>query len=186
MLRLFHDRRHAGEILADALTPYVMQYPHLFIIPNGGVPVALPIVQKLYRESGRVQYDLLPVKKIHIPHRPVGFGAVTLTGEILLNAPLVTRMKLSPFDIQELASLTLDEINHRKQEYGIKDKNFNLKGRITIIIDEGLPSGITMIAAITSLQKFKPSRLIIAVPTASKIAIDRISSHIGEIICNIV
>jgi putative phosphoribosyl transferase len=180
---MFRDRIHAGEILADLLRPYIKRDPYFFVIPNGGVPVAIPIIKLFYELNSKVDFQLLPVKKIHLPQRSSGFGAITIDGEVLLNGPLITRMKLPPAEIQSLTESTLKEINQRKLDYAIEPLSDDLTKKVVVIVDEGLPTGITMMAAIKSLQKFHPFELIVAVPTASQLAIDRISPYVNTIIC---
>ena len=180
---MFHDRIHAGEVLAELIEPYVKEPNHFFIIPNGGVPVALPIIKKMVNSNLVPYYDLIPVKKIYIPFQSAGFGAITLDNEVLLNAPLVQRMNIHPKDIERLAETTIQEIERRKLSYKITKKGFDLRNKAAIIIDDGLPSGITMMAAIKSLRQFKPFKIIIAIPTASQLAIDNISPFVNEILC---
>ena len=171
---MYRDRIHAGEILADILLPLLKRNPYIFVIPNGGVPVAIPILKKLQKNNVPFEWALLVVKKIYIPNTTAGFGAITTDREILLNGPLVTRMEMHPDEIQRLAAKTLQELERREAEYGIEKRDYDLEGKQTVIIDEGLPSGITMMAAIKSLQHFHPSELIVAIPTASQTAIIQI------------
>jgi putative phosphoribosyl transferase len=183
MSLMYRDRTHAGEVLAAILFPILKRNPYIFVIPNGGVPVAVPILKKLQKNNLLFEYAMLIVKKIYIPNTTAGFGAITIDREILLNGLLVTRMEMHPNEIQRLTAKTLREVERREAEYGIEKQEYNLEGRQTVIIDEGLPSGITMMAAIRSLQKFHPSELIVAIPTASQMAITQIEPEVSQIIC---
>jgi predicted phosphoribosyltransferase len=155
----------------------------IFTIPNGGVPIAIPVLRAFHEAQVNFEFHLLPVKKILIPQQTAGFGAITLDGQILLNGPLTARMQMHPDEIRHLARKTMQQIQRRRHAYSIEQQTFQLTERIVLLLDDGLPSGITMLAAIQSLQKYNPLKIVVAVPTASQIAVDRIQPYVHEFIC---
>jgi len=182
--KVFRDRKHAGETLANLLKEYARENLSILAIPNGGVPVALPIYLKFRKNNPNIQFYLLIVRKIPIPYNTeAGFGAITLDRTIILNQPLVDRIGLTKNQIQQQVTKVMTQMKQRLKEYGITDQKFELRDRIAILIDDGLASGFTMIAAIKSIQKFQPQKVIVAVPTAPQSSIDRVSPLVDKVIC---
>lgn len=181
---VFQDRRHAGEFLAEGLREYSRADLSILAIPNGGVPVAFPIFEKFHKEHRGIEFHLLIVRKIPIPYNTeAGFGAITMDGTMILNEPLVARIGLTDRQIQAQAASVLQEMKERLRIYGLQDQEFHLKNRIALLIDDGLASGYTMIAAIESIKKYTPSQIIVAIPTAPKSSIDRLAPLVDKIIC---
>jgi putative phosphoribosyl transferase len=181
---VFRDRTHAGEALAELLKEYSQDKLSIVAIPNGGVPVAFSIFKKFLEKNQDIEFQLLVVRKIPIPfNTEAGFGAITFDGTIILNQPLVARLGLTEEQIQRIASEVMKEMKQRLKYYDIEAQKFELQDRIAILIDDGLASGFTMIAAIKSIRKYLPQKIIIAVPTAPKSSIERVSPLVDAIIC---
>ena len=176
---VFQNRYHAGKLLADKLQEHKGKGVMVLAIPSGGVPVGYAVSERL-----DAPLDLMVVRKITIPWNPeAGFGAVTPDGTVVLNQPLVERLGLSKEEIERCASQTLRDLNRRRLRFR-GDKPFpDLKGKTVILVDDGLASGYTMLAAILSTKKHEPKRLIVAVPTAPPPSIERISQYVDEIVC---
>lgn len=181
---VFRDRTSAGETLADLLKPYAREQVTILAIPNGGAPVAFPIFKNFRKVNPNVDFQLLIVRKIQIPYNTeAGFGAITLDGTIILNEMLVARIGLNEEQIQRQASKTLKQIRERLKKYGIESQEFDLKDKVAIIVDDGLASGFTMIAAINSIKKFNPKKIIVAIPTAPRSSVERVAPLVDDLIC---
>lgn len=176
---VFEDRYHAGKLLADKLKEHKEKNVIVLAIPSGGVPVGYAVSERL-----GAPLDLAVVRKITIPWNPeAGFGAVTPDGTVVLNQLLVERLGLRKEEIEKCTSQTLRDLKRRLLKFR-GDKPFpDLKGKTAIIVDDGLASGYTMLAAILSTKKYEPKRLIVAVPTAPPSSIERISPYVDEIVC---
>jgi len=176
---VFKDRTHAGELLAKKLENYKSEDLIILAIPSGGVPVGFIIAKELDKP-----FELMIVRKIPIPMEPeAGFGAMSFDGIIVLNKPLVESLGLTKKEIDECSSQVLKEIKRRMDKFR-GDKPFpDLKDKIVIIVDDGLASGYTMLAAIKSVKKQSVRKIIVAVPTASTNAINLIAPHVDEIVC---
>lgn len=176
---VFKDRIHAGEFLAKKLEKYKDEDLIVLAIPSGGVPVGFIIAKELDKP-----FDLIIVRKIPIPMEPeAGFGAMSFDGIIVLNKPLVERLSLNKEEIDECSSQVLKEIERRKDKFR-GDKPFpDLRDKTVVIVDDGLASGYTMLAAIKSVRKQSVRKIIVAVPTASMNAINLIAPHVDEIVC---
>jgi len=176
---VFKDRIHAAELLAKKLWKYKGEDAIVLAIPAGGVPVGYRIAVDL-----QLPLDLIVVRKLPIPYNPeAGFGALTTDGTIVLNEPLVEELGLTKGEIDMYASERMREIKERLRKFR-GDRPFpDLKEKIAIIVDDGLASGYTMTAAILSVRKHQPRRIVVAVPTAHLGALEKISPHADEIIC---
>jgi predicted phosphoribosyltransferase len=153
-------------------------------IPNGGVPVAEGFATKL-----KIRYDILIVRKIKIPwNTEAGFGSITADGTILLNKPLYSQLNLSKTQYEKSVELTKSEIDDRIQLYQKtkhyeKEIEFKVKNKITFLIDDGLASGFSMLAAIKMVNKYSPRKIVITIPTAPYHTIDKIKEQVAEIYC---
>jgi len=176
---VFKDRVHAGELLAKKLEKYKDEDSMILAIPSGGVPVGFVIAKELDKP-----FDLIIVRKIPIPMEPeAGFGAMSFDGITVLNELLVKRLSLTKDEIDEGSSQALKEIKRRMDKFR-GDKPFpDLKDKTVVIVDDGLASGYTMLAAIKSVKKQSVRKIIVAVPTASTSAISLIFPHVDEIVC---
>jgi predicted phosphoribosyltransferase len=128
--------------------------------------------------------DLIIVRKIQIPYNPeAGFGAMGPDGEIILNEILLDQLRLTEDEIKIQIKKTMDVIKKRDQLFRKERPFSSLKGKIAIIVDDGLASGFTMLAAIKFIKKKVPRKIVIAVPTASERTVDFILPEIDELMC---
>ena len=154
-----------------------------FSIPNGGVPVA-----EGFCTGFDISYDLLIVRKVKIPYNPeAGFGSVTTDGTVLLNESLLSHLTLNNTEINESIEITKREIQDRLKFYDISldlsIRYSHIKNKTLFIIDDGLASGFTMLAAIKMLKKYNPASIYVPVPTASKSAERLIYNEVNSLIC---
>jgi len=178
-LHVFEDRNEAGRLLAEKLTRYKNSDAIIFGIPSGGVPIASEIASAL-----DLPMDLLIVRKIQIPYNPeAGFGAVGQEGEIILNERLLNRLNLTEKEMKAQIKKTMDVIKKRDQLFRQEKPFPSLKGKNIIIVDDGLASGYTMLAAIKIIKKKKPRKIIVGVPTGSGKTVDFILSFVDELVC---
>lgn len=190
----YNSRFEAGEILAnfiihksEYLKTSIFKSPNQFFsfsIPNGGVSVSEGFCAKL-----KIEYDILIVRKIKIPfNTEAGFGSVTTDGTILINQSLLSRLNLSEKEIKNSIEITKQEIIERLKFYK-KDLKLekmyqkNIQEKQIFIIDDGLASGFTMLAAINMIKKYHPQKIFIAVPTAPLSTVRRIESEVDNIFC---
>ncbi len=175
---LFEDRHDAGRRLAERL----LLYRHnaiVLAIPRGGVPVGYEVARKL-----GVPLDLIIPRKLPIPSDPeAGFGAVAPDGTVVLNETLVGYLGLSTKEIEGIVGEVLGEVRRRIREYR-GDRPFpGLSGKNVIVVDDGLASGYTMIAAVRALKKERPRRVIVAVPCSPGTSVERLEKEADEVVC---
>jgi predicted phosphoribosyltransferase len=166
--------------LADELSNESFETePLVLAVPNGGVAVSLPIAEAL-----DAALDVIIVRKLQIPFNPeAGFGALTSLGTMMLNNELVSRLGLSEQDIRLVRNQTEKQIESRKEAYeGLVGLYFP-SNRDVILVDDGLASGFTMLAAVTSVKESNPKSIMIAVPTASASAAKRVGGVVDRLVC---
>jgi len=190
----YESRFKAGEFLAEfienriiTLKDQLLNNKSLFFcfaIPNGGVPVTEGFCSKY-----NLTYDILIVRKIKIPYNTeAGFGAITTDGTILINKPLLSQLNLSEKQIQDSISLTKNEISKRLKFYNKESSleqfySDNIKNKYIFLLDDGLASGFTMLAAIIMIKKYQPLKIYVAVPTAPLRTINKVKLEVDEIFC---
>ena len=175
---IFENRQDAGRQLTEKLSGYNEQPVIVLAIPNGGVPVALEVALALDADL-----DLVISRKIPIPLSPeAGFGAIADDGTIILNEIVVKSMGLSRQQIEYEASKVRAEIKQRSLLYRGNRPLVSVNGKTVIIIDDGLASGFTMLAAVESVRRRRPKEIIVAVPAASAIALKQVERVADKVV----
>ncbi len=193
-MKRYETRFKAGEILAELIREQDLKLLELitkvpdqffcFCIPNGGVPVAEGFCSKL-----NISYDMLIVRKIKIPfNTEAGFGSITTDGTVLMNEPLLKHLNLTAKEIEDSIETTKQEIKERQRFY--KKESFLeeiyekcIQDKQIFMIDDGLASGFTMLAAIRMVKKYSPKKVYLAIPTAPLRTVKRIEKEVDEIFC---
>jgi len=175
---VFENRYDAGRQLAAKLTEYKKQPVIVMAIPNGGVLVALGVALAL-----EADLDLVISRKIPVPLTPEGgFGAITDDGTIVLNEEAVKRIGLSQEQINHQVSQVRADIRHRSLLYHKDRPPSVVSGKAVIIIDDGLASGYTMMAAVESVRHRRPREIIVAVPAAPATAVKQVEKIADKVI----
>ena len=175
---IFDNRGDAGRQLAEKLGEYNNQSVVVLAIPNGGVPVALEVASAL-----KTDLDLIICRKIPLPLTPEGgFGACADDGTIVLNEEIVKRIGLSRQQIEYEASKVRTEIKQRSILYLGDRPLAAVSGRTVIIVDDGLASGITMMAAVQSVRHRRPREIVVAVPCASALAVKQLEKVADKVV----
>jgi predicted phosphoribosyltransferase len=179
-MRVFSDRMHAGVLLAEKLRSRVaIPNPVLLAIPAGGVTVGYAIAREL-----NISLDVIIVRKIQISWDPeAGFGAVSRKGEIVLNEAVVQQLGLTGQAINQSIAATKEAIKERAEKFRDEQPPPDLSNKNVILVDDGLASGFTMLAAVRELKSDNPESIIVAIPTASVDAIELVARETEVIIC---
>jgi putative phosphoribosyl transferase len=179
---LFDNRYDAGRQLATKLDEYKSPPGTgrivVLAIPNGGVPVGLEIALAL-----EADFDLIVSRKIPLPLNPEGgFGAVADDGTVILNEEVVRGARLSQPQIDYQVNLVRAEIRRRRLLYRQDRPPALVGGKTVIVTDDGLASGFTMLATVSSLRSRRPKEIIVAVPVSSAIALEQVSKVADRIV----
>ena len=169
---LFENRYDAGHRLAAELARYRGRNAVVLAVPNGGLPIALGVALALEAEL-----NLVISRKIPLPLNPeAGFGAVTDDGTMMLNDELVAKAGLTEQQITYQVNRVRAEIRQRSLLYHRERPPALVAGRTVILIDDGLATGYTMMAAATSLRGRRPGELVVAIPVAPEVTARKVAA----------
>lgn len=179
---LFKDRTDAGNRLAKSLPRYEGTDALVLGIPRGGTPVAAAVARRL-----GLDWHVIPVRKLPIPWNPeAGFGAVTADGAVVLNEAMVKALHMTQSQIDDVKGHAIAELAGTAEALYRLRPAPNLAGKPVIVVDDGLASGYTMLAAIKSLRALEAASVIAAAPVASRRAADLVREAADEAVFEIV
>jgi putative phosphoribosyl transferase len=179
---LFENRYDAGRKLAEKLYEYVNKGVVVLGIPNGGVAVALGVALGL-----NADLDLVISRKIPLPLSPEGgFGSVTDDGTTIFDEAIIKKVGLSQSQINYQVNQVRADIRHRSLLYHADRPPVSIANRTVIVVDDGLASGYTMRAAVTSLRHRGPKRIIAAVPVGPEPAVEALREVADSVVTCVV
>jgi len=176
----FRDRAKAGQALAAKLERYSgISNVVVLAIPRGGAPVAYEVARSL----GAVM-DVFLVRKLGVPwQEELAFGAIASGGTKVIDGALVRDLGLSHAEIQAITAREQTELERRERAYRDGRPGVDVRARIAILIDDGLATGSSMLAAVRALRVLAPARVVVAVPVAPQNTCSRLRSEADEVIC---
>lgn len=178
-VRVFEDRKDAGRLLGEMLAEYRDTGALVLALPSGGLPVGVEVAKAL-----NASLDLLIVRKIQIPGNPeAGFGAISPDGTPIINEVFLAMLSLSKKTVEAQINKAMESVRQRNECFRKKRPYISFQDKTVIIVDDGLASGYTMLAAIRFVKRDKPQKVIAAVPTSSARAIDFILTEVDELFC---
>jgi predicted phosphoribosyltransferase len=176
---LFENRKEAGKKLAAELEKFMDKNVIVLAIPRGGVIIGYEVASKL-----RAPLDVVVPRKLRAPNQPeLAIGAITEDGNILLNEQIVNSLDVSNDYLMVESRRQKLEIERRLQVYKGEHKIPKLKGYGVIVVDDGIATGFTMKAALTSVRKRGAKFVILAVPVSSSSSLKLLEKTTDQIIC---
>lgn len=175
----FADRSEAGRVLASKLSAYAGRDDVVVLgLPRGGVPVAWEVASTLH-----VRLDLLVVSKLGTPwNRELAMGAVAESGVQVLDLSIVKALCVSDRDIQEVVSAARKELECHEESYRGGRPPVELAGKTVIVVDDGIATGCSILAAIATIRRRNARRVVVAVPVAPATGCSAIRMEADELV----
>jgi predicted phosphoribosyltransferase len=157
----FSDRLEAGELLAEKLAAFANKPDVLVLaLPRGGVPVAAEVAKRL-----NAPLDVFVVRKLGLPGYPeLAMGAIASGGVRVLNRDVVDSLNIPAGVIDAVAGNEQRELERRERSYRDDLPPPDVRGKTVIIVDDGIATGSTMMAAIAALRRAEVARIVVAAP----------------------
>ncbi len=176
----FQDRSEAGKKLAEILLPFKDNNQVIVLgLPRGGVITAYEVAKKL-----NAALDIIIVRKIGAPYNPeFAIGAITEDGTFLVDQDIMTLHNISPEYINVQLQNHKQEIERRILLYRHNKLPLNLKNKTVIIIDDGIATGLTILASIQSVKNQKAKCIIVATPVAAADSLEKIKKLTDNVFC---
>jgi len=177
----FADRKQAGDVLALNLLQY-RDNPAVVVLalPRGGVPVAFEVAQALH-----APLDVFVVRKLGLPgHEEFAMGAIATGGVMVMNPDLAS-FRIPEAAIEAVVARERRELDRREQLYRGDRAPLPVDDRIVILVDDGLATGSTMLAAATAVRRQHPTRIVVAVPVAATETCQAFRSVVDDVVCAI-
>jgi putative phosphoribosyl transferase len=174
----FRDRAEAGERLAEALGSYRGEGVLVLGIPRGGIPVAAIVAGSL-----EADLDVVVARKLGAPFQPeLAVGAVTANGGLYRDEETIRALDVTEAYVEQVIQRE-SKVAHQREERFRGDKPApSVEGRTVLVVDDGLATGATMRAAVRSVRKRHPARLIVAVPVGSEHACIALREEADEVV----
>ncbi len=174
----YRDRAEAAALLAEALRPWKGERPLVLAIPRGAVPMGKVIADALGGDL-----DVVLVRKLPAPGSPeFAIGAVAETGWSHV-ADYAESAGATPEYIERAIAAERETMRRRRAQYTPVRPPLDPAGRIAIVVDDGLATGETMLAALHAVRARAPARLVCAVPVAAREALTMVGAHADEVVC---
>lgn len=175
---IFRDRIEAGERLAEVLSAWRGRRPLVVVIPRGAVPMGKLVADRLAGD-----FDIVLTRKLHAPWDPeFAVGAVDEAGWTYVSDDAAPS-GASPEYLRQQAAAELATMRQRRALYTPGRAPLDAAGRVVIVVDDGLATGATMIAALHALRAKRPQWLVCAAPVASRQAVANVRPYADEVVC---
>ena len=178
MARLFDSRLDAGRQLARALEAYRGRNPLVLAIPRGAVEMAAAVAEALGGEL-----DVVLVRKLGAPSNPeFAIGAIDESGWAYI-ADHAAQAGADARYIAKAKAAQLELLRRRRAQYTPARAAADARGRIAIVVDDGIATGASMIAALHAVRAREPARLVCAVPVAAAESLEQVRPYADEVVC---
>jgi len=178
--RMFADRNNAGRRLAEKLRAF-RDLPNSVVlgVPRGGVVVAFEVASALH-----LPLDIFVVRKLGVPGREeLAFGAIASGNVRVLDSEIVEGLGITEQQVDQVTEDAREELDRRESLYRAGRPPLALAGKTVLLVDDGIATGSSILAAIHALRQLKPARLIVAVPVAPKATCARLLREADEVVC---
>ena len=178
--RVFRDRREAGDVLAQKMASYRDKTNLLVLgLARGGVPVGWQVAHAL-----RAPLDVFLVRKLGVPQwRELAMGALASGGGVVINDSLVRSLGISDEQVQSAIERETDELHRREDAYRGDRPPVDVTGKIVILVDDGIATGASMLAAVRAVKAEGPAQVVVAVPVGPASTCRQLAGESDDLIC---
>lgn len=157
----FIDRTEAGRFLAESVSSYANRDDVVVLaLPRGGVPVAAEVAKQL-----NAPLDVFVVRKLGLPDHPeLAMGAIASGGVRVFNGEIVNALRIPDEVIDAVSAEELIELQRREKVYRAGLPPLDVEGKTVIVVDDGVATGSTMLAAVSALRQLNAARIVVAAP----------------------
>jgi putative phosphoribosyl transferase len=176
---LFADRSEAGKRLAVELAPLRSEHPVIFALPRGGVPVGVEVARAL-----DAPLEILAVRKLGAPGNPeLGVGAVAEDGTAVLDGRSAELLGMTRQLLEQTLARESAELRRRIERYRDGHPPVDVRGRTAIVVDDGLATGLSDLAAVRALRKRDAERIVVAAPVGSADSVSMLAGEADRVVC---
>ncbi len=178
--RTFRDRREAGQVLAQALAAYQGRDDLLVLgLARGGVPVGWEVAAAL-----RAPLDVFLVRKLGVPQwEELAMGALASGGGLVVNDNLMRSLNISDEALRATIDRETEELNRREKAYRGGREPADPAGKVVILVDDGIATGASMLAAVRAVRATNPARVVVAVPVGPASACNQMAGEADDVVC---
>lgn len=179
-LKRLKNRMQAGQLLAQRLARYSKRSDVIVLaLPRGGVPVGFTVAKALF-----APLDILIVRKLGVPgDEELAMGAIASGGRCVLQADVLRMLAIPKQVVEAVVQRETREIRRREKLYRAGRPALDVRGLVVILVDDGMATGSTMLAAVDILRESHPARIVVAVPVASPDTGAALHSRVDEVVC---
>jgi putative phosphoribosyl transferase len=176
----YHDRVEGGRVLARQLAHYASRVDTLVLaVPRGGIPIALEVASYL-----NAPMDAFVTRTLALAGNPdVPLGAVAPGGVSVYDEGAIACAGVTPAQIAAITAQETAELERCQRRYREHRSPPHIAGRVVILVDDGLPNGLAMHAAVIALHRQQPAWLVVAAPVGSVEACEELAQEVHEVVC---
>lgn len=175
----FKDREDAGQQLGAELRSYAKERPIVVALPSGGVPVGFEVARSL-----GAPIDAWVVKKIGVPWHPqLGVGAIAEGGQLSILRTLIDEVGLTGLELAQATETARKEVGDSVRWLRGDRPRISVRGRMAIIVDDGIDTGGTVLAAIEAIRSETPKLIVLAVPVATPSVLAVVGPKVDRVVC---
>jgi putative phosphoribosyl transferase len=178
--RTFRDRREAGRVLAEELAAYRGKDGLLVLgLARGGVPVGWEVAAAL-----RAELDVFLVRKLGVPQwSELAMGALASGGGVVMNDNVLSSLGISDEQVREVVDRETAELIRREQAYRCGRPVADPHGKTVIVVDDGIATGASMLAAVRALRASSPESIVVAVPVGPQSVSKLLAQEADDVVC---
>lgn len=177
---IFRNRREAGQRLALRLGKYANRSDIIVLgVPRGGLPVAFEVAASL-----KAPLDVFVLRKLGVPgHEELALGAIGSGGVRVLNSSVIEHLGISELDIAAVTRAETEELHRRERLYRENRPPLDVQGRTVILVDDGIATGSSLLAAVQAIRQMQPAAIVVATPVAPRTTRNRLAKEVDDVVC---